>query len=141
MHTFRFKRAASTELWLEEVVAIDALTHSHFQRSVRDLRKCLAGFAACSAAEISSGKWGCGVFGGDPMHKFLQQAMCAQLTGKKLFLSSFRSEKEVQQFECLREMSRTHPVTFGWLLDRFQAFPRMQGKGFFTWLIKEWEKK
>ncbi len=48
---------------------------------------------------ISTGKWGCGVFGGHPPHKFLQQVIAAQLaacdatgvrrSGVELVFSSF----------------------------------------------------
>merc|ERR1712196_103923 len=37
----------------------------------------------------SSGKWGCGVFGGDPAHKFIQQVVASSLANCKLHFSTF----------------------------------------------------
>jgi poly(ADP-ribose) glycohydrolase len=65
LDTFKFVQSMEGKPIFEEVIAIDALTSNHFANSVRDLRKCYVGFSGCRAESISTGKWGCGVFGGD----------------------------------------------------------------------------
>ena len=74
---------------------------------LRDVRKAYASFAALAAATragaggaataataaptalVSTGRWGCGVFGGVPAHKFLQQLLAAALAGVRLTFSTF----------------------------------------------------
>ncbi len=38
---------------------------------------------------MSTGRWGCGVFGGLPAHKFVQQVLAARLAGVRLRFSTF----------------------------------------------------
>merc|ERR1712232_1145229 len=40
-------------------------------------------------ASVSTGKWGCGMFGGTPTHKLLQQAVAARVAGVKIHFSAF----------------------------------------------------
>ncbi len=52
---------------------------------------------------ISSGKWGCGVFNGDPVLKVLQQWAAASEAGAALRISTFN---QPQQAEALQQLSR-----------------------------------
>lgn len=61
------------------VLTADACLADHFSQSnnVRDLQKAYLSFQ--HAQVISSGRWGCGAFGGDCQHKLLQQIIAARL--------------------------------------------------------------
>ena len=112
-----------------DCIAIDALTCKHFAQSVRDLKKCYIGFSSCKKENISTGKWGCGAFGGDVAHKFLQQIMVAQLCGKTLYYSSFGQEKEMQKYLEFLAKIEAKRVTFGEALSKMVAWKH--GKDFF----------
>lgn len=87
------------------VVAVDALMapDAQFARACvdRDLAKAYAGFsfpyardhplAGLAARDVATGKWGCGVFGGDPEMKFLEQwlAVSAGARGRRLVFCTF----------------------------------------------------
>jgi poly(ADP-ribose) glycohydrolase len=132
-----FKYRPLEEPWIEDVIAIDALTYKHFTNSVRDLKKCYVGFKAVDADKITTGRWGCGVFGGDKQHKFLQQLMVAQMLGKKLYYSSYKDVPEMGTYQQLVQLLATHRVAFGWLLSKFVEFPRVKGNGFHVWICEE----
>ncbi len=119
LDTFRFKESISE---MEEVLAIDALTNQHFVRSVIDLKKCFAAFSACRRPSISTSKWGCGVFLGTTSHKFIQQLMIAQLTGKKLFYTSYYNAIELEQYCEIVALIQQKKPTFGWMLSQMTSF-------------------
>lgn len=50
----------------------------------RELHKSWTGFSAAPRGKISTGNWGCGSFGGDPVLKFLIQWMSASAAGRQL---------------------------------------------------------
>ena len=58
---------------VQVILTMDACTDSHFsERSVlRDIQKAALCFRG--SGTVSTGRWGCGVFGGTPAHKFVQQ--------------------------------------------------------------------
>lgn len=85
LHSFRCV-GAMVGTPITDILVIDACTSEHFSKAnvVRDVRKAYTSFAALKSLPaqsldaapqpvISSGRWGCGVFGGLPAHKFLQQ--------------------------------------------------------------------
>ena len=45
--------------------------------------------SAITLANLLSGFWGCGAFGGDKIHKFLQQLCAATVTDTTLYFSSY----------------------------------------------------
>ena len=74
-----------------EVIGIDANDMGgqyQFRESVilRDINKAKAGcmLIGNEMKGVSSGKWGCGVFGGDPVLKCIQQWISASLVGKEV---------------------------------------------------------
>lgn len=76
-----------------EVIAIDANSYgslSQFEEKMilRDINKAFSGFLLTGEKMegIASGKWGCGVFGGDPSLKCLQQWIAASLAGKNVLI-------------------------------------------------------
>ncbi|CAF1404043.1 unnamed protein product [Adineta steineri] len=60
-----------------DILIMDACLSNHFSQYHidRDLGKVWAAFSKAKNEIIVTGNWGCGVFGGDPTFKFLQQAM------------------------------------------------------------------
>jgi len=77
---------------------MDACTTRPFavRSQVRDVRKCALGFALAGEpgrggrpAVVSTGKWGCGAFGGTAPHKMLQQLIGSRLAGARLQFSLF----------------------------------------------------
>lgn len=82
---------------LTDILTIDACYSQHFSREkqLRDMRKAYTSFAALSPrsdggpAIVSTGRWGCGIFGGTPAHKFAHQALAARLARVRLRFSTF----------------------------------------------------
>lgn len=74
---------------VQDIVTLDATTCAHFSEAMvlRDVRKAYLGFMGCRC--VSTGRWGCGVFGGMPSHKFAQQILAACLAGCAIQLSTF----------------------------------------------------
>ena len=93
------------------VIAIDALMYPNgqFERDCidRDLCKAYVGFsypypdshplAGLDKKDVATGKWGCGVFGGDIEMKFLQQwiAVSAGQPGRKMVFATFHDRNGV----------------------------------------------
>ena len=53
------------------------------------------------------GNWGCGMFGGDPIHKFVQQICAAALAGVKLEYSTFKDEPLAAQLGEILSLIKT----------------------------------
>eukprot|EP00392_Amoebophrya_sp_AT5.2_P018253 g18758.t1 len=76
----------------QTIITMDAVMFDHFSEKhcARDVGKAFLGwwFTAqwweITTIEISTGKWGCGEFGGDPFHKFAQQLYAAVLVERAL---------------------------------------------------------
>lgn len=93
-----------------DVVAIDACTHQvapaarcarasrvdarasrqHFSRAnnERDLLKFHLACVGARTRALSTGIWGCGIFGGVDSHKFVQQCLAAAVSDTKLYFSA-----------------------------------------------------
>jgi len=92
---------------IQDILTMDACYSHHFSLSniERDVNKAYfallahAFLSSPSSARnksgkcrvISTGKWGCGAFGGTAAHKFVQQALAANLAGVNLDFSAFGS--------------------------------------------------
>ena len=87
-----------------EYCGLDGSLQFDKQFMMRDLNKALVGFRGHSnrqpdcpphrSESVSTGAWGCGVFGGHPLLKFLQQWMAASTAGVKvMYFSAFEREK------------------------------------------------
>ena len=82
----------------ENVLALDATMFDHFKYNsvIQDISKFYTACNYCSKkyknAGISTGSWGCGAFGCDRAHKFLQQLICAKANNVKLSFSTFGKE-------------------------------------------------
>ena len=82
----------------ENVLCLDATSgdHYYFDSVMQDISKF---YSACNYSSkkyensgISTGSWGCGAFGCDKAHKFLQQLVCAEANNVKLSFSTFGNE-------------------------------------------------
>jgi len=96
-HTFRCTGAVTIGV-VQHIICADARTGFHFSPSsvLCDTRKMYTAFAALPRTGtdrpvVSTGRWGCGVFGGMPAHKLLQQVCAAGLAGVDLRFSTFGS--------------------------------------------------
>lgn len=89
----------TTDKLNETVLALDATMYDHYlyKSVMQDISKF---YSACEFCKfkyqnpgISTGSWGCGAFGCDRAHKFLQQLICAKSNNVKLSFSTFGKEK------------------------------------------------
>lgn len=119
------------------IVAIDAAEHSQYEECERDINKAIVGFSNVSDKAISTGKWGCGAFGGNIELKFVQQLMAAQITGKQLFYSSFGSDDEAERYFELIKLIDAKKPTFGWIVKVMKGFA---GYEFGHYLINKLKK-
>jgi len=63
------------------ILTADACLEDHFgeENNWRDVQKACLAF--CDMGSVSTGRWGCGAFGGDVQHKLLQQIIAARISG------------------------------------------------------------
>jgi hypothetical protein len=117
LHTFHCTGSAAGAP-LADVLTIDACMQRHFsaENVLRDTRKAYTSFAALASVppvsalpgsrkrpvtaaatpSVSTGRWGCGVFGGTPAHKFAEQMCAAGLAGVSLqFSNRHAGEKRI----------------------------------------------
>ena len=70
--------------------------HYAFSSVMQDISKFYSACNYCAKkyknSGISTGSWGCGAFGCDKAHKFLQQLVCAKANNIKLSFSTFGNE-------------------------------------------------
>jgi len=121
------------------VLAIDAVLNIYQKqfeedKLLRDLNKAYSGFSFDYPDEwISTGMWGCGVFNGDPVLKFMQQMMVAAVCDKKMFYSCYLNEELTAKLQELGDyMQKNMKVSDVWKLMR-----RYPGKGKFSTYVFE----
>ncbi|CAF3876381.1 unnamed protein product [Rotaria sp. Silwood1] len=93
--------------YIQDILVLDACYSSHFTRNNvnRDLGKAWAAFKKSKDEIIVTGKWGCGVFGGDLIFKFLRQICAAMLLGnhfKRLDYSVRGNENLASKLKYIR---------------------------------------
>jgi len=83
LHTFEYTGPWVGTSEVQAILTMDACTISHFSEPqvLRDVQKAVLAFECCEGQVISTGRWGCGAFGGTPAHKFAQQLVAAALVG------------------------------------------------------------
>ena len=98
-NSFKFKKILENfDNLNENVLALDATMFDHylFNNLIQDISKFYTACNYCnkkySNPGISTGSWGCGAFGCDKAHKFLQQLICAKVNNVKLSFSTFGNE-------------------------------------------------
>lgn len=140
--------APSTVLAIDAIVNNNGEEYS-FASLVRDLNKCLISYTAffsrtvvqtthptptathllpgppapLPAACVSTGLWGCGVFGGTPTLKFLQQLMAVSVCGRSLRFSSYGNALLAGQLRALNQALVAAHVTVGQLYVAIRDSP------------------
>lgn len=100
-------RGRYPDLPVFSVLVLDAVYAGHFRNSaiLRDVNKAYLAFhrflAQTGTDFIATGHWGCGVFGGDKTHKFVQQVLAAQQAHCRLNYSAFGEAHTAEQFQTL----------------------------------------
>ena len=94
--------------YIQDILVMDAVFSGQFSKSNidRDLGKAWAAFDKSKNEIIVTGNWGCGVFGGDLLFKFLQQLCAAMILGdhfKRLDYSVYGDEKLASKLKDLSE--------------------------------------
>uniref|UniRef100_A0A7S2IH94 PARG catalytic Macro domain-containing protein n=1 Tax=Helicotheca tamesis TaxID=374047 RepID=A0A7S2IH94_9STRA len=85
------------DTFVQSILTIDACYSQHFSKTMiqRDVSKAFYSFrehrqtSSAKYPVISTGKWGCGAFGGLTAHKMIQQALAATLSNVDLEFSCF----------------------------------------------------
>eukprot|EP00397_Hematodinium_sp_SG-2012_P040947 GEMP01044986.1.p1 GENE.GEMP01044986.1~~GEMP01044986.1.p1 ORF type:complete len:441 (+),score=101.96 GEMP01044986.1:174-1496(+) len=111
--TFEFVKPLK-KTYAQVLLTMDAVYANHFTKDsvLRDIRKATIGFQN-SPGPISTGKWGCGVFGGNVEHKFLQQVIAASIAEKDLRFSTFRNVEEKARLQRLLDTLVAAKCTVG----------------------------
>ncbi|KRX03363.1 hypothetical protein PPERSA_12642 [Pseudocohnilembus persalinus] len=118
---------------ISAIIAIDALVSSSVvqkqcekNKVFRELNKAYIGFKGIKPQNqiynlkqntISTGGWGCGVFGGNQYLKFLQQLIAAQLAKKDLVYSAYKDKDRQKQFEQIYSQIIKNKINTKQLLD------------------------
>lgn len=101
----------------QDQIGLDACTKNHFsvENVNRDIMKAYMGFKLTgNNSYISSGGWGCGAFGGDPIHKFLQQLLVVSVIPNiKLHYSTYGNLDLANKFRHILEYIDANNVTVG----------------------------
>ncbi|XP_022625279.1 poly(ADP-ribose) glycohydrolase-like [Seriola dumerili] len=102
-----------------QILAIDAINFKHVQEQynmssvTRELNKAYCGFMGQEGKDpdIATGKWGCGVFNGDPQLKALIQLMAAARARRGLAFFTFGDEKLKHGLEQIYHLLVTEGIT------------------------------
>ncbi|KAI8839257.1 hypothetical protein BC829DRAFT_404047 [Chytridium lagenaria] len=89
---------------LLDILVLDAVYRDHFSihNTTRDMSKAFIAFKAMRGIPIVTGHWGCGIFGGNKVHKFLQQLCAAsEAACERLDYSVFHDEELAALLERL----------------------------------------
>lgn len=127
------------------VLAIDAHVNRGYQfmpdMCRRDLNKALVGFVASaiecqgpSCLSIATGPWGCGIFAGDPILKFVQQIMAAAMAqefgGVDTRLYYHAKGEQAALLQKVAKMCLDRHVSVGWLYQCIIKFGEADGSSY-----------
>lgn len=114
LRSFRFA-GLREDRRVHEVLAADAVFRDHFapESVTRDLNKAWLGFTSCRGRRVSTGHWGCGVFGGNRVAKFLQQCCAAAVADVSLDYSTFGDDDTANALRTLLATLSTSGATVG----------------------------
>ncbi|KAF0727222.1 hypothetical protein Ae201684P_019190 [Aphanomyces euteiches] len=81
LDTFRFADVLTPLPPPFDILSMDATVANHFTENIvhRDILKASLAFVDARPSAVSTGHWGCGVFGGNKTHKFIQQWIAASI--------------------------------------------------------------
>ena len=120
-HNFKFVKISdnsynNTDNLNENVLALDATMFDHYMSKsvIQDVSKYYTACQYCANKYknpgISTGSWGCGAFGCDRAHKFLQQILCAKANNVKLSFSTFGKPDYAESLkELLKSIIKCKP--------------------------------
>jgi len=136
LQSFEFTEVFSPPRPPQDIIAIDAVTISHFReaQSIRDLNKAYLGFKPFNGLKISTGNWGCGMFGGERSHKFLQQICAATAANVALDVSTFGEDDTLARFNSLLEKIHATGATVAEIVGIMLDFKDSPAK-FFQYVI------
>ena len=127
---------------IQDIIIMDAVFENAFGEDsvIRDINKAYLAFKAFpSNTKISTGKWGCGAFGGDVTHKFLQQVCAASvLTNIRLDFSC----SNVEQSNALRQLCEKiteKNITIAQLIELLIPSNTRYNFNYFNWITKKLE--
>lgn len=111
-----------------EMVAIDAIEFSanaeqQYRKECidRELMKAFVGFYNPSHDQtpkpVSTGNWGCGVFGGDIYLKSMIQLMAASVNNRAVIYHTFRNKDIRNKLDCMWMLAARYNLTVGNLYD------------------------
>lgn len=129
--SFTFGGPSTKKTLVQTILTMDAVTQGHFRKecNLRDIRKAYLSFKGCDV--VSTGRWGCGAFGGQPAHKFAQQLVAAMLADCSLRFSTFGTPEGCD--DVLAIVTREKPTAARLLNAVLMASAgRLAGKGTFT---------
>ncbi|CDW78970.1 poly(adp-ribose) glycohydrolase 1-like [Stylonychia lemnae] len=104
-----YKNIRKDFIAMDAIQYFDGKTDSQFklQNILTELNKCFIAFSPielCKYDTISSGKWGCGAFKGDPQLKFLIQWIAVSIVNRPLI---FATLKDLNRLEKLPQIIKT----------------------------------
>ncbi|CDW91549.1 poly adp-ribose [Stylonychia lemnae] len=118
----------------KDIIAMDAIqyydgrNYSQYRSEnfIQELNKCYIAFRCieqCRLSKISSGRWGCGAFKGDPQLKFLLQWIAASLVKKHLIFATINDNRGLEKLnEVIMALSRKQiKDVFGYLVKYSQG--------------------
>jgi len=110
---------------LSNILVMDAVYENHFtvENLLRDINKAFLCFSACATSQVSTGQWGCGVFGGDPTLKFIQQVIAARSAGIQLDFSTFQNSRRMEEFRQIINSLLAKKTTFNSVWKALVCFP------------------
>ncbi|KAL9650724.1 hypothetical protein ABK040_001778 [Willaertia magna] len=127
--TFKFNGLYEPLGRVHDVLVVDATTCDQFTTDMikRDLNKAYMSFNGIKEG-ISTGKWGCGVFGGDLHLKFCQQICAIRLTENKLYFSTYNDTATCKEFNELLELMVKSKMTVGKLVSIMMEYNENKAK-------------
>lgn len=82
-----------------------------------------------------SGHWGCGAFGGDKVHKFLQQVLAATVANVELDYSTFKDKECAEKFQKILAEIDAKRMTVATAYNIMNKFKPSKNQSFYEYLM------
>ena len=128
---------------IQDIIIMDAVFELAFEEDsvIRDINKAYLAFKSFpSNTKISTGKWGCGAFGGDVTHKFLQQVCANSALSTNIHLDF--SESNVEHSTALKQLCEKiteKKITIAQLIELMIPSNTRYNFNYFNWITKKLE--
>ncbi len=155
--TLCFKEAVSIEVDNEvrkDIISMDALKFTKANKDsqykisniLRDLNKAFVAYTPTDQTRhlsISSGKWGCGAFGGDPQLKYLIQWLAASAQKRPLIFNTFQEIDKLEKVNEVTKMLSTKTIgeVYAYLREYSQGFQQFNVFDSIMQMVKKDEDK